>query len=135
MGCVMSDVDTREQAADVVKERCPLRTVLKAGKPCPYFGPSETCRDCSYDWLSITDDVLKVVKARRASYEKEREKNKKLIDQIESFENDRDKLRLGVKALRDLFEFGQGLFKEVTEDENGSESEEGSTGRSGTEAS
>lgn len=76
------DVETRQEAADVVKESCALRTVLKPGKPCPYFGPGGNCRDCTYDWITVVEEVGKLVHARRASYERERGKVKALTEEL-----------------------------------------------------
>jgi len=70
----MSDVETRTKVADLIKDGCPLRSVLKEGKACPYFGASKTCRDCSYSWEVCADGILKLAKSRRALYEKEKEK-------------------------------------------------------------
>jgi len=50
--------------------------VLKPGRPCPYFGPGGNCRDCTYDWITVVEEVGKLVHARRASYERERGKVK-----------------------------------------------------------
>lgn len=72
------DPKTREKVADAIKEECPLRTVLVEKKPCPYFGASGSCRDCTYEWVPIADNVGKLVKARRAAYEQEREKREEI---------------------------------------------------------
>jgi hypothetical protein len=84
----MSDPETREEIVGVVKEACTLRTVLKEGKVCPYFGASVSCRDCTYDWQTVALNVRKVAKIRRASYEQERVKVKdleqKLKDQVDA---------------------------------------------------
>jgi hypothetical protein len=76
------DVETRAKVSEVVKDNCPLRTVLKAGKECPYFGSSKSCRDCSYDWEICADNILKLAKSRRALYEKEREKTEQLKKEL-----------------------------------------------------
>lgn len=70
----MPDPTTREKISYIIKERCPLRTVLRPEKACPYFGPSESCQDCVYNWMVIASTVLKLASIRRASYEKEQEK-------------------------------------------------------------
>jgi len=70
------DADTRDKVVFLMKESCSLRSVLKPSKPCPYFGPSSSCLDCTYDWLTLSDEVGKLMRARRASYEVEREKVK-----------------------------------------------------------
>jgi hypothetical protein len=81
--CDVSDAETRTKVAELVKEGCPLRTVLKEGKNCPYFGASKTCRDCSYDWETCADGILKLAKSRRALYEKEKEKVDVLTKELE----------------------------------------------------
>jgi len=78
----MSDAETRKAIKDIISERCALRSVLTK-KPCPYFGASGSCRDCTYDWMSVADAVRKVVDKRRASYEKERDKVKELKKQLD----------------------------------------------------
>ena len=89
----MADVETTKKAAAIIKDACPLRTVLRDGKPSPYFGASGTCRDCSYDWLTQVADVLKVVKARRAAYEKQVEKFNELKIQMASVSFDAERFR------------------------------------------
>ena len=83
----MSDPDTREEVVSTLKENCTLRSVLKPEKPCPYFGPSDTCHDCTYDWVTVVNEVLKLAKVRRASYEKERERIKMLESKLEKHED------------------------------------------------
>lgn len=80
----MSDPETRDEIRKIIFDGCPLRELLK--KPCPYFGASESCRDCTYDWMTIADNVRKVAEKRRASYEKEREKNEQLRQALEEKE-------------------------------------------------
>lgn len=78
----MSDPETREKIVVVIKEACPLRAVLRPEKACPHFGPSNSCRDCTYDWMTVAINVRKVAKIRRASYEQEREKIKDLEEKL-----------------------------------------------------
>lgn len=80
---MMGDPETRIKVMEVIRDRCSLKTVLKLEKPCPYFGASKTCDDCAFDWMTIADEVLKVVKARRASYEREREKLSEAQGQVD----------------------------------------------------
>jgi len=77
----MSDPETRDAIREVVFEGCPLRELLK--KPCPHFGTSGSCRDCSYDWMTIATNVRKVAEKRRASYEREHEKVRELKKELE----------------------------------------------------
>ncbi|TRO55179.1 hypothetical protein E2P64_07545 [Candidatus Bathyarchaeota archaeon] len=80
------DVDTREELSALLKENCVLRPLLRDEKPCPKFGPSGTCQDCLYGWEILAQRVLKVIGARRSSYEKEREKVKIATDKADSLE-------------------------------------------------
>lgn len=84
----MGDPDTRMKVLEILKEKCSLKTVLRLDKPCPYLGPSNSCDDCSFDWMTISDSVLKVVKARRASYEHEKEKFVQLKKEHDALSNE-----------------------------------------------
>ena len=82
----MPDVETRGELAGLLKENCVLRPLLKEDKPCPRFGSSGTCEDCLYGWEILAKRVLKLIGAKRASYEKEREKVKLITNKAESLE-------------------------------------------------
>lgn len=70
------DKESRDKVVFLMKEFCTLRSVLRPSKPCPYFGVSSSCLDCTYDWLTLVDEVGKLMRVRRASYEVERNKVK-----------------------------------------------------------
>lgn len=116
------DPETGEQAAGVLKRFCPLKTVLKQDRPCSYFGSSGTCSDCSYKWMVIVDELSVFFKKRRASYEKEREKNKKTEEELKRLKEMIDNVLYlssaflnGVKAGKDLlsiFEHEKSLNQE-----------------------
>lgn len=78
----MSDPITREEVAEILKEECVLKSVLKEGKECPYFGPSKTCVDCMWGWVAISNRIMKAAEIRRASYEKELAKTKSLTAEV-----------------------------------------------------
>jgi len=65
------DVETRKRMTDLLKETCVLRSVLTK-KPCPYFGASETCIDCTYHWIVIVGQISDVFTLSKASYQRER---------------------------------------------------------------
>jgi len=106
------DPVTRDQITETMIEFCPLRTVLKKDKPCPYFGASGNCSDCMFSWVAAADEVLKVAKARRASYEREYQKAKGYKQELDEANS---KLSLlsgffvrigeGFKAIRELDDF------------------------------
>ncbi len=79
----MSDSNSREEIANVIKRGCRLKAVLSDNKPCPHFGSSGSCDDCSYDWMTMAGEVLKAAKIRRSSYENERKKVKALTERVE----------------------------------------------------
>jgi len=83
----MADPDTRDEVIKAIKDGCALKSVLKPNKPCPYYGPSDTCHDCMYDWVTVINEVLKLANVRRASYEKEREKTKVLEAKNKKYED------------------------------------------------
>jgi hypothetical protein len=126
----MGDPETTEEAVGILKEFCPLSTVLKEDKPCPYFGFTGTCRDCRYDWMTVMGDVLKVVKVRRATYEKEREKNAGLSERLVELETASKKFDEVKQAFRAILQFGHGLLEEEQEDGAcvGSEGSESTSG-------
>ncbi len=128
----MADPVTNEKVADVIREACPLRTVLRESKPCPYFGASGTCRDCSYDWMSVSGDVLKLVKARRAAYEKEREKNVEIKKMLAETQKDMETFRSIKHAFKAFLLFGNVILEEerdeVGSEDKGKESQEGGCG-------
>jgi len=100
----MSDAETKNKVRDVLFGACPLRTVLTK-KPCPYFGYSSTCRDCTYDWLTIAAAVRKVVDNRRAAYELEHEKNKKVVKELKFLKNIVAELSRGAAAIKSVIEY------------------------------
>ncbi|MBD3263406.1 hypothetical protein GF374_03435 [Candidatus Woesearchaeota archaeon] len=113
----MSDPETREQIIEKIKEGCALKTVLRKDKPCPHSGSSKTCADCSYDWMTIALEVIKVANFRRASYEKEMEKVKALSEKVEYIEGIVKNIFLlfgrmgeGVTAFQDLSKHAEQYF-------------------------
>lgn len=76
------DPITREEIAELLKEDCVLKSVLKEDKKCPYFGPSKTCATCMWGWLAISNRIMKAAEIRRASYEKELAKTKLLTAEV-----------------------------------------------------
>jgi len=138
----MSDPETREEIIKIIKEGCTIKSVLKKDKPCPYFGSSGTCSDCSYDWMTISLDVMKVAKFRRASYEKEREKTKALQEKVDNIEETVRNIFLlfgrmgeGVKAFQDLAQCAETYFKqEDSEKEKPKKKEEKKEKQDGNEA-
>lgn len=106
---MVTDVETREVLFEFLKDRCSLKTVLRLEKPCPYFGPSNTCSDCSFDWMTVAGDVLKVVSARRASYEQEKKRRVDVQDKYDALNETHsrlcdlvDQLLSGVEAANQL---------------------------------
>lgn len=112
----MSDPETRDDAVEIIKEGCSLLTVLK--KPCPYFGTSKSCLSCSYDWLSIANNVRKVVDRRRASYERERERVKELKIQISELENLMHDAGHGILAFLEIANRAKGSIQEFEDDKD-----------------
>jgi hypothetical protein len=111
----MADNDTRDQVIEILKRACPLLSVLKSTKPCSYFGPSKSCRDCTRPWLVTAEEVLKLAKTRRASYELEKEKSlvlevllKDAVRKLEYTQGILGDIRTGAKALRHIWEMPDG---------------------------
>lgn len=125
----MGDPETREEVRDVMVEFCPLRTVLKKGKPCPYVGPTGNCSNCTFDWLTCADEVVKVAKSRRASYEREYQKSKTYkqerddaLEKLGKLSDFFKRVGNGIRALRELDYF---LDEQDEAQEDESEVEDG----------
>jgi len=82
----MSDVETRGELADILKDNCALRSLLVDGKPCLRAGSSGVCTDCLFGWEIVAKRILKLLGAKRSAYEQEREKVKILTDKVELLE-------------------------------------------------
>lgn len=137
----MSDPDTRIEVLEFLKEKCTLKTVLKLDKPCPYLGPSHACDDCSFDWMTVANGVLKVAKVRRASYEREREKSAEvekkyavLLEEASRSRSEMLKITDGILAVIRLVECTRGKEQEDVRRTLGSEDKESVQAGGGNEA-
>jgi len=137
----MSDPETRDAIADVIKEHCALRSVLTK-KPCPYFGASGSCLSCTYNWVAVAVDVRKLAERRRASYEQEKEKVKALTAELEESRSTVTRLEAillpigaATKAAQDYVEELEQMKAEATaeaeETDEGQGEGQGSAGREG----
>ena len=105
------DEVTRTEMIEIAKESCALKAVLKKEKPCPSFGPSESCEDCSHNWVTMVNLMMKRAKIRRSAYEAEREKVKVLTSKIEEMREKVDPLlglvRNVARGFRSVAEIGE----------------------------
>lgn len=125
----MGDSNTREAVSEVLREWCPLRELLTS-KPCPYFGVSKSCRDCTYTWMSIADKVTKLIEKRRTSYEQAQERTKTVSADLRDTKDQNKDLRSILFTVGSVIQAaGEAIHRSAKEDDTCPEDpEEGKKG-------
>lgn len=110
----------RVELSKILADDCPLKSVLKVGRPCPYYGPSGSCSDCSYHWQITVGSILEGAGIKRMSHVRLKEQLDEARNRIIEMEKERaiwlelvGDVVSGVKALLSLKRMAMGVFANV----------------------